>query len=51
VVLRWHIQQPMNIAIPRSSNPARIKQNIGIFDFELAPEEMRRISTLAGRGG
>ena len=47
VVLRWQIQQPMNIAIPRSSNPGRIVENIGIFDFALTPEEMRRISALA----
>ena len=50
VVLRWHMLQPMNIAIPRSSNPARIRENIGIFDFELSSEEMRSISSLARRG-
>ena len=47
VVLRWHMQQPMNITIPRSSNPGRIRENFGIFDFELSPEEMRRVSSLA----
>ncbi len=46
IVLRWHVQHPMNIAIPRSSKPQRIVENFGVFDFELAPEEMRRISTL-----
>ena len=51
VVLRWHIQQPMNIAIPRSSKPARILENIDLFDFSLTPEEMRRISSLARRSG
>ena len=49
IVLRWQIQQPMNIAIPRSSNPARIVENFGVFDFSLTPEEMRRISGLARR--
>jgi diketogulonate reductase-like aldo/keto reductase len=49
IVLRWQIQQPMNIAIPRSSNPVRIVENIGIFDFSLTPDEMQRISALARR--
>src|SRR6185503_3750467 len=44
IVLRWQIQLPMNIAIPRSSNRARIVENLAIFDFSLTAEEMRRIS-------
>ena len=51
IVLRWHVQQPMNIAIPRSSNPQRIAENIDIFDFALTPDEMRRISGLARPDG
>lgn len=51
IVLGWQVQQPMNIAIPRSSNPARIAENFAIFDFELTPEEMLRISFLARRSG
>lgn len=51
IVLRWHVQQPMNIAIPRSSNPRRIAENIEIFDFELTLDEMQRISGLAHPGG
>ncbi len=49
IVLRWQIQQPMNIAIPRSSKPARMIENIDVFDFSLTPEEMRRISSLVQR--
>lgn len=45
VVLRWHIQAG-NIAIPGSSNPDHIQENIEIFDFELFSEEMERIRTL-----
>jgi 2,5-diketo-D-gluconate reductase A len=45
VVLRWHIQLGL-VAIPRSGNPARIAENIDIFDFELTPEEMARINAL-----
>ena len=49
VVLRWHIEQPMNIAIPKSSDPRRIAENIDIFDFALTPAEMGRISQLGRR--
>ena len=50
VVLRWHVQQPLNLAIPKSADPRRIRENIGISDFALTPEEMDRISSLAVRG-
>jgi 2,5-diketo-D-gluconate reductase A len=45
VVLRWHIQLGL-VAIPRSSNPGRIAENIDIFDFELTEQEMDKISAL-----
>src|SRR5215218_6847164 len=45
VVLRWHIQLGL-VAIPRSSNPGRIAENIDIFNFELTEEEMTKISAL-----
>jgi diketogulonate reductase-like aldo/keto reductase len=51
VVLRWHVQHPMNIAIPKSVNPRRIVENIDIFGFELTQQEMDRISGLARRNG
>jgi 2,5-diketo-D-gluconate reductase A len=54
VVLRWHIQRG-RIVFPKSTRPARIKENFGLFDFELAPAELRRLETLdkgeAGRTG
>jgi 2,5-diketo-D-gluconate reductase A len=43
VVLRWHVQLGC-VAIPRSSNPGRMAENLDIFDFELTAEEMDRIS-------
>ncbi len=46
VVLRWHRQQGI-VAIPRSSNPARIAENFAIADFELSPQEMTALSALA----
>lgn len=51
VVLRWHIQQTGVVAIPKSANPARIRENIAIGDFMLSDREMARIHALAHPGG
>jgi 2,5-diketo-D-gluconate reductase B len=51
VALRWLMQQKIIAAIPRSSNAARIAQNIDIFDFELSDDEMARIKALARPDG
>ena len=51
VLLRWHIQQPDVIAIPRSGTPAHIRENIAVTDFELSPDEMRAISGMAREDG
>ena len=51
VVLRWHLQQPNVIPIPRSSNPGRQAENMNIFDFALSDEEMQRIHALARADG
>jgi 2,5-diketo-D-gluconate reductase B len=51
VVLRWHVQQPNVIPIPRSSNPARQAENLDIFDFTLDDDEMARIHALARPDG
>ncbi|MFZ1668440.1 MAG: aldo/keto reductase [Trichococcus flocculiformis] len=45
IILRWHIQEGI-IVFPKSSNPVHIKENIGIFDFELTEEEMNEIRQL-----
>lgn len=50
VVLRWHVQQGI-AAIPRSSEPRRLAENLGVFDFEVNAEEMARVSALARRDG
>jgi len=47
VTLRWLIQQDRVGAIPRSSNPARLAENLDIFDFALSEEEMAAIHGLA----
>lgn len=45
VILRWNVQRGV-IAIPGSSNPEHIAENIAIFDFELTEDEMNRIQSL-----
>ena len=51
IVLRWHIQQDQVVAIPKSSDPARIRSNLDLEGFELSDDEMARISALARRDG
>ncbi|WOX20271.1 aldo/keto reductase [Streptomyces solicathayae] len=43
VVLRWHLQVG-NIVIPKSVTPARIRQNLDVFDFQLPDEDMAAIA-------
>jgi diketogulonate reductase-like aldo/keto reductase len=52
VMLRWHGQQGRS-AIPKSTNPARIAENIDVFDFELTAEQLAAIDGLdtGKRGG
>lgn len=45
VILRWHLQRGV-VAIPGSSNPEHIKENISVFDFELSTSEMDTIAAL-----
>ncbi len=45
VVLRWGIQRGTAI-VPKTSNPARLQENLNLFDFELSAEEMATISGL-----
>jgi 2,5-diketo-D-gluconate reductase A len=45
VVLRWHLQIG-TIAIPKSVTPARIRENLDVFHFELSPADVLRLSEL-----
>lgn len=45
IILRWHVQSG-NIVIPGSKNPAHIKDNIDIFDFELTDDDMAKIASV-----
>ncbi len=49
VCLRWVIQHNV-IAIPKSTTPKRIIENLEIFDFELTEEEMSSIDALPKMG-
>ncbi|MEQ1776885.1 MAG: aldo/keto reductase [Burkholderiales bacterium] len=51
VVLRWHLQQPNVIPIPRSSNPGRQAENLNVFDFTLSDDEMKKLHALARPDG
>lgn len=48
VALRWLVQQPNVVAIPRSSSRAHLKANFDVFDFELTAAEMEEITDLTG---
>jgi diketogulonate reductase-like aldo/keto reductase len=50
ICLRWLVQQNVS-AIPRTSRLERLSENIDIFDFKLADEEMRAISQLKSGTG
>lgn len=45
IVLRWHIEQDI-VVIPKSVTPSRIRENIDVFDFELAADDMDAIGEL-----
>ncbi|UOE55917.1 aldo/keto reductase [Cytobacillus oceanisediminis] len=45
IVLRWHLQNGI-IVIPKSTKPHRIKENAGLFDFELSQQDMELIDSL-----
>ena len=47
VVLRWLTQQGGTIALSRTTNPDRIRENLAIFDFKLNEAEMAAMQTLA----
>ena len=45
IVLRWHLQLGI-VTIPKSVKPERIRENAGLFDFALEPEDVVRIDAL-----
>jgi 2,5-diketo-D-gluconate reductase A len=45
VVLRWHLQLG-NVVIPKSVTPARIRENLDVFGFELGAQDLAALGTL-----
>ncbi|MFD3550115.1 aldo/keto reductase [Streptomyces sp. NPDC058655] len=51
VVLRWHLQHG-NVVIPKSITPARIRENLDVFGFELDAADVAALDALgAGAAG
>ena len=49
VILRWHLQQG-RIVIPKSVTPARIRENLEVFGFELSAGELAAVNALERNG-
>lgn len=49
VVLRWHLQND-TIVFPKSTTPARIRENFALFDFALTAEQMQSIDDMERNG-
>lgn len=45
VILRWHLELG-NVVIPKSVTPARIRENLDVFDFRLTAEDLQAIAAL-----
>jgi len=45
IMLRWGLQH-RNIVIPKSAHRDRIKENAGIFDFELSADDLSRMDAM-----
>jgi 2,5-diketo-D-gluconate reductase A len=45
VIIRWHVQSGLNV-IPKTANPARLGENLSVFDFALDEDDMRAIDAL-----
>ena len=48
--MRWIVQQPDLVAIPRTSNVERLAENLAVFDFALTADGMARVAALARPG-
>ena len=48
--LRWLIQQPDVVAIPKTARADRLAENLDVFDFALSEAEMERMNALKRPG-
>lgn len=45
IILRWHLQTDV-VVIPKTVTPARMSENVNVFDFELSSADMAKIAEL-----
>lgn len=45
VIIRWHLQEGL-VVIPKSVTPARIRENLEVFDFKLDEQDLAEIVSL-----
>ncbi len=45
IILRWDLQHEV-VTIPKSTHPARIAENMQVFDFELSETDMKALDAL-----
>jgi len=45
ILIRWSLQHDL-VVIPKSNNPARIRENAEVFDFSISPEDMDTLDGL-----
>ncbi|MBO1325116.1 aldo/keto reductase [Acetobacter sp. TBRC 12305] len=50
VILRWHVQLGA-VPLPKATAAPRQTENLSVFDFELSPQDMEQIATLARPDG
>ena len=46
VTLRWLLGKPRTVVIPKTARPERLAANLDVLDFDLDPDDMRRIDAL-----
>lgn len=47
ILLRWHVQHGL-VAIPKSQDPQRMRQNLDVFDFVLDEDDLAALALLDG---
>lgn len=47
ILLRWHVQHGL-VAIPKSQDPERMRQNLDVFDFALDADDLVALALLDG---
>lgn len=48
VALRWLVQQPRVVAIPKAGETDHLRENLAVFDFALTDSEMETVAELGG---